>query len=151
MSRLLGLVVALGTFHGVAFADHAKLETFSRQLTRNASELYIGAQRVVGPYPSYYQRYALEHIAFLHNSAHRFERVVFGWGTNDHAHDYAIHNSYRRLSRDVYYARQTFMNLFYRVNGEESETNDHSDYARLDQLLRSCEYLVNYDIRSALP
>ena len=144
MKKLIGLAIALSALSQMAFADHESLERLSRDLTRNASELYVGARQVIGYYPTYRQRYAFEHISFLHTSAHRFEQLVGGAAADDHGSDELIRWAYRRLEHDVYYARRTFNYLF------DDFSDDHLAYGRLDQLLRNSEDLVR-DIGRVLP
>lgn len=152
MKQLIGLAIALGMAQQMALADHAQLQTLSQQLTIDASRLVNGARQVIGYYPTYRQRYAYEHVAFLHNSAHRFERIVFTEGpADDHAHDQLIVRAYRRLERDAYNARATFRDLFYPyANGDEPEATDDHPGNGLEQLLASCERLIQ-DIYTYLP
>ncbi len=148
MRKLLGLAVAIGTLQGVSIADHAQLSGLALELTRDSRALYSGARRVVGWYPTWRQRYALEHISFLSNSAHRLQYTIQqGRAINDHAHDEAIHRAYRRVEHDTRHARETFGDLFRRYS-----TNDHSaDYVYLDRLLSNCERLTFNQIPQFLP
>ncbi len=152
MKRLIGLAIALGISQQMAVADHAQLRTLSRQLSVDATRLVTAAREVIGYYPTYRQRYAYEHVSFLHNSAHRFERIVLTEGpADDHAHDQLIVRAYRQLERDTYYARSTLGDLFACCADSEGSgvTDDHSS-ADLGQMLSSCERLVQ-DIYRNLP
>ena len=150
MNKLSGLFMSVCVVGNLALADHGNLLNLSTELTRDVSELYQGARRVIGPRPTWRQWYAFEHISFLHNSAHRFDNLVKRRNLiNDHDHDMKIRRAYRDLEHDVYYARQTFSDLFRREF--EGDTNDHSDYLRLDRLLRNCEDLVQRQIPQHLP
>lgn len=113
MKKLMTIMLALGAFGQLALADHARLTALSAELTIETTELVQRARRVVGIYPSYRQRYALEHIRFFRNSALQFERAVYqSESINDHA---AMERAYQRLLNDAFHARQTFRNL-YRFN-----------------------------------
>lgn len=134
MRNILGLAIALCALPRLASADHVKLEALSKQTVMAASQLYTDARRVIGNYPTYRQRYAFEHISFLHNSAHRFEGVLHQYEARDHQHDQLIRRAFQRLEHDAYYARSTFDDLFYGY--------DHIDYDHLDRLLTSIEYNI---------
>ena len=148
MKKLLVLVVAISTMQSVSFADHAQLSGLALQLTRDSGALYSGARRVVGWYPTWRQRYALEHISFLNASSRRLQYTIQqSPAINDHAHDEAIHRAYRKVEYDVLNARETFGDLFRRY-----PTNDHSaDYVYLDRLLSHCENVVHTQIPQFLP
>lgn len=136
MKKILGLAVALCALPQLATADHQKLEVVAQHVVVSAGQLYNGARRVIGYYPTYHQRYAFEHIGFLYNSARRFQSVLHAARSEarDHDHDQLISQAHRKLEHDAYYARETFDDLFH--------MRDHTDYARLNQLLTDIEYSV---------
>lgn len=140
MKRLMGLVlIAVCVLPQVVRAegdyDHVQLKQLAARLGAQASRLYDGARRVIGVYPLQSQKYAFEHVSFFHNSAHRFEHVVQSAVVEDLERDHtAIGTAYRKLEHDVFYARQTFEDLFL--------DRDHVVHAQLDALLSDCEALV---------
>jgi len=167
MKLLLGLVAGLMGLQQVAIADHATLERLAREMGTTGTNLYYGARQVLGPYPTYKQRYAFEHVSFFHNAAHRFERVVGAREestSRDHASD--VQYAFRQLDYDLYNARKTFPDLFYGVvfseltsdGSELSEvastsdivTRDHPQFGKLEGYLRYAESLIP-QIRNNLP
>jgi len=160
MKLLIGLVAGLMGLQQVAIADHATLEKLAREMGTTGTNLYYGARQVIGPRPTYRQRYAFEHVSFFHNAAHRFEQVVGARGevdSRDHASD--VNYAFRQLDYDLYNARKTFPDLFYGVffsNLNESAaasdivTRDHPQFGKLEGYLRYAESLLP-QIRNNLP
>lgn len=135
MKNLLWSALSIYIFASPAFADHATLENLAAQVTQQSHQLEAGAQRVIGTHPTHSQKYAFEHIQFFHRAAHSFKVVLQGRnGDWDHVHTQKIRQAYRKLSHDLYYARQTFNNLF--------QGWDHADYLTLNNLLTQIERSV---------
>ena len=140
MKMITGLIVGLMGLSQVSLADHASLQRLAREMGLAGTNLYTNARPVLGPRPTYRQRYAFEHISFFHNSAHRFERVVGARldMQDDHASD--IRYAFRQLESDLYHARQTFLDLFY---GERTDmTDDHPSLGNLERYLQYAESLI---------
>lgn len=166
MKLLIGLVAGLMGLQQVAVADHATLERLAREMGTVGTNLYYGARQVIGPRPTYRQRYAFEHVSFFHNSAHRFERVLGvreEVDARDHASD--IRYAFQQLDYDLYNARKTFPDLFYGVffsnlneqdaisevpSASDIVTRDHPQFGKLEGYLRYAESLIP-QIRNNLP
>ena len=148
MKNLLLALVSICAFSVSAIADHGDLERQSAETSQQTRVLYFEAQQVVGYYPTYHQRYALEHIQFMDRSALRLLQTIRmamrseANGARDHAHDNLIRQAYSRLEHDAYYARSTFDNLFV--------GRDHASYERLDRILDNVEHLIR-EMRFNLP
>lgn len=148
MKNLLVVLVSICAFSVGALADHANLERQSAEASQQTRVLYYEARQVVGIYPTYHQKYALEHIQFLDRSAIRLLQTIRmsmrneESGARDHAHDNLIRQAFNRLEHDALYARSTFDNLFV--------ARDHASYDRLDLILDNVEHLIR-EMRFNLP
>ncbi len=143
MKYLIPVIVAIILNQSMALADHGQLRALSQKLGVEATNLERGARQVVGNFPTYPQRYALEHVMFFHNSAHRLENVVIqGLELDDHAHDTRIIEAYQRLERDAIYARRTFPDLFRGTALDTAVLDDHPLFGGLEISLQNCESLI---------
>ena len=135
MKNILGLMtlVAICAYQPAALADHAELESLAFRVVGDVSTLLEDAGMVIGIRPTFLQRYAIEHIEIAHRRAHGMEEALNDEGNTDHDDD--IRQAHERLQRAVFWARETFDDLFYAFR-------DHKDYDRLDILLLNIEEMV---------
>jgi len=66
----------MSAFSLIAVAGHGDIDGNSAQLVRVTGQLAMQASRVVGPYANYNQRYALQHIQMLNQTAQRFNHYA---------------------------------------------------------------------------